>query len=496
MTLRGVSAILKGGAKGAAFVGELSLQRTFAAIVIGDNWIAAVKVHVDVLGAVYPFCWHYEFLETIPGATPSINAIRKGLRRCWGHLVDSDNPSFSKMFVCLPGWGCRTKAVKDRILLGGDGDSDGTATVVTAREVQDLIDKTVADHGERGFVATECIPRYFIVENGRKTPDPVGELCTSLGMEGHMVLADRNIVETIEGTLADLDVDIDVMRSPCTVMRGNLSAEERDGSMLFVDVDRFKTYCGFFAGGEFVRMTHVDVGSRSILEGAAEALGLLPGELADWVNEWEDLVQLGRWNPEDQAPVMPHSANGPESWEALDEAAAEPARELFGHIYEHLKFVNAREHIHISRVVFTGDDYLTLRALKKAGEAYLGIACTRLVPDRLHNAERIQIPGLARMVGLVRQEENTIRGAQPYLAEKARTWLDRFNDWFRSGGAGLAKRVGSFFAGVFKGMVRASLAAGTRLWRWLRKLAKWIQTRRNRQSRRPPPGPSLQVFIR
>jgi len=490
--------VLQGGEKRAAPLGELSLQRTFAAVVVGDSWVAVVKAHVDVLGPVYPFNWEYEVIEPLPGANPSVKAICEALRTCWERLKESGDTPFSKMFVCLPGWACRTKVVKERMILSGRHGGQDRPIVVTEREVDDLIARAVADHGKRGYVVAECLPRYFIVENGRKTDDPVGEMSSTLAMEAHLVLADKSIVKAVRDTLADLDIQINVMKSPYTVVDGNLSEEELDGNTLFVDVDRFKTYCSFLVRGEFVRMTAVDTGSRSILEGTAEALDLTPGELGDWINDWEEHVQWARWNPEDHAPVLHHSVPGPRSWEALDEAVAEPARELFGRIYEHLKFVNARERIHISRVVFAGDDYLTLRALKKAGEEYLGIACKRLVPDRLHNADRIHIPGLARMVGLVRQEEHTIRRAQPYLSQVERGGMDRFNDWFRNRGAGLARRAGRCVADTLKCGVGTSLAAGTRIWGRIRAYSKRLRERRVRRSRHPLSRPSLrdQVLIR
>lgn len=497
MKIDDISDLLQGSTHRDEYLEELSLQSTHAAIVIGDNWVAAAKVHVDVLGSVYPFRWQYEFIHTVPDATPSLKAIREALRCCWKRLNESGNTAFSKMFVCLPGWACITKVIDEQIILDNARNGESHGVVITDKEVAELISKAEADRGQKGYVVAECIPRHFVVENGRKTDDPVGEMAPSLAMQAHLVLADRSVMETIRDTLSELDVTINVMKSPYTALRGNFSEAEREGAALFVDVDRLKTYCSFVAGGEFLRMSDIAAGSCSILEGAAEGLNLTPGELADWVNEWEEHVQWAKLKPEDYIPGLAHSEHGPESFEALDEAAGGPAGELFGLIYEKLKFVNARERVHINRVILVGDDFLTLRALKQAGKAYLGIACTQLVPDRVHNAERIQMPGLARMVGLVRQEEHATRRAQPYLARGTRNGMDRFNTWFRNRGAGLAKRAGRSVAGALKCSVAASLAAGTHTWARIRTVVASARVRR-RRPRHPLPRPSLRdrVLIR
>ena len=417
-------------------VGHLSLRHTRAGITFGDNWVCAYKAHVDQTGAVFPYTRRFDFArKTKQGTTPNRRELLRLTAKCW-HAIDGGGQiDYSLFLLCFPQWACTTREVTIHLPLNRDETVPGSADpVVKEHHLEELAGRiaaaAAADDSNR--VLLEVVPHCYIVNGRRRMSDPVGTPAHALKLKAHATLADRSCVDDILYCLEQLGIrKIDAILSPFSAIRPHLSLVERQRDVAVVEVDRKSTCYSIYSHGELLRSGHLNLGSYNVLVETAHELGIPAIHLAKWLNKWEHLFVAPSKDGLPQRHVFSRLDGGPRSLKQLNAASAGIAARVMETLVAKIRDANLKHGTSVRELVFMGEDYLSLRALKTAAAARGDVAARWRIPRGIHpkNGSLVSMPGLVRTFGALKLGDDLRhRPAVPVTIEYNRTRVDRVND--------------------------------------------------------------------
>ena len=430
------------------FVDELDTNRIHAALVVGDNWVATVIAHVDRLGTVYPFRWRHTFLDVEGRDVPSPRVLQEAVYECWNGMGVDARVEYSRFFLSLPGWACRSREATSRCFIDRELGPRVSRPKVTAHDVQRLAERICTENISASYVVTDLVPHCYLGDSGTAHKDPIGATSATLLLQAHLVMADLSTVHTILDALRAMDVRVDVMSGPFCPMGTHLTAPERASGAVLVEVDRLNTYCSHFLGGQLVRSSQATGGVYDIVQSAASGLGIRMSDFAPWLGRLDTaLVEAG---PDVEIDLPPRRRRQPSGVRLGDvvAAAGEAAEDLLSRLDVTPEFSEQNLQRCLNKVVVMGDDHLTLRAMCEAFRRRHGVECEWRRPRKVHGNGRPPVPGFPRVVGLSRFGAVHNGRRQPYLEEYNETLMDALNrsvqeaalhafDWI-SGRAGLS----------------------------------------------------------
>jgi len=202
--------------------------------------------------------------------------------------------------------------------------------------------------------------------------------------------------------LRGIGVRVDVMVPTCTATESVLLPEEKERGAAVVDFGRRNTCCSFYRHGTIRHARTIRMGSDDVLARAADTLCVTPQFLADCVSQRKEFLLQG--DAKDRIgslPLFRWSDTHP-SLRKLEKGAIAPAREFFCSVENCLAAAERETTIKVRNLVFVGDDYLTLSALKDIAEDELGMPNRCVMSGRIHGGDRIAIPGYARTAAFLR----------------------------------------------------------------------------------------------
>lgn len=407
-------------------VDSLSHESTYGGLVIGDNWVVMGILFVDRLGHVIPIRVRRSFFEATPGEDPSLPKIEEAIRHCWSTIGGGADSEYSRFVVCLPPRATQSRHTSSRVSTRPEGRpflSD--RTVVTAQHLRELDTRISRDGVRPRYAVADMVPLAYQLDNQHRTSDPVGRQTELLTLQAHLVLSDSDTAQTILDCLRTLDIRTDVFMSPHMALSGNLAPVEKTADTISVDVDRLTTACSFFRDGKLIHTEWVEGGSYEVLEGASERLNTNPDELMQWLNDREDVAPPGAVDDDLLLPLYPRWRNRNTSLVDLDHAARKAANGIVTQILAVVETARASSGTDTKRVILTGDDSMTLRAVR-ANLQHAGLMCEwRLVEEALLQEDTLlAVPGFSRLVGMMKVARAQ-SGRQPFLDEYNEALVDR-----------------------------------------------------------------------
>lgn len=116
-----------------------------------------------------------------------------------------------------------------------------------------------------GLALIDIVTDKFILEDGRKVEDPVGNLVSSFTLNAQVVLGDKGYIKQLYNIFRKIDLDIDGI-IPVTLAERNLilDTNELNDSVMIVDIGAGNTEIGVFQGGTFEYTNTIPLGGDNI----------------------------------------------------------------------------------------------------------------------------------------------------------------------------------------------------------------------------------------
>ena len=407
---------------------ELDTEHIFAGVLVGDNWVATVLVHVDpVSGSLYPIRDSHVFIPVNHGHTPSLRQIEDALEKSWTAL-NGPEIEYSHLFLCLPAWCCRGQTATARTTISDAEHTPGLWwSKVASYHVRELQEKLYAEISSSKYVACDLMPLSFVLDNGCRLADPVDSITNTLDLDAYAIMADAGVIEALLERLRRLGLKADVVTTAFVAGREFLSLEDRDRGVVLMDVDQRSVTASVYRDGLMAETAVVPEGSDGILGSTADRLHMGAWPLGVLLKERRDVLSATDANEETVLHSSCSRGGKAVTVRDLEEAAKASADALVRQVQDALGLSSREKRSGLRKIVLIGDEPLVLRAVKRAAEKRLGLPCAWAVPDRVHAIERIETPGLARMVGLMRQAGLHPPATQPFLEAHNRTPMKSIN---------------------------------------------------------------------
>lgn len=180
---------------------------------------------------------------------------------------DEANLRINSAYVTLPGkyitivQNSVTREVKDKY--SGISAKDISASIMQVKDIEI----------PEGKVLIDIVPAEFILENGKITNDPIGNLSSSFTLKAQILLADKDYVKQITSIFRKAGIEIDGM-VPNTLAQRNLilDVNELNDNVMLLDIGAGNTDIGVFEGSNFVYTNTIPLGGNNITNDIAVVL--------------------------------------------------------------------------------------------------------------------------------------------------------------------------------------------------------------------------------
>lgn len=385
------------------FCDQLSSARNFAGAVIGDNWVATFMVHLDLLGPVYTMRWRREMISVPKGVYPSLRDVKDTIATCWTALGNNVKVEYSKFFLCIPGWVCRSVNGSSEIEASGRWSDRARGRVrVDERHVRNLRKKITTDNLPPDSVVVDFVPRSFVLDDGRRMMDPIGAASRTLGLEAHIVVADGFWLKEVLGSLGKMGVRVDGVTSTFAATEDLLTEDEKLNDTIVVNVGARNTCLSFYNEGALAATKIVKGGADDVISKVAGNLHLPVTEVTASIAQFKLLLFSGDGNDSGESPLFVWRTQLPVIRD-LDNAAVPFADSLLSGIWRELEQVQNERGMSVRNAVVVGDDPLVVRAVLTLMREKTPLRSRRGVVENVHKSEEFDSPGYAQMVSMVRQ---------------------------------------------------------------------------------------------
>lgn len=146
---------------------------------------------------------------------------------------------------------------------------------VSVRDVQTAIMQVKDIEIPEGKHLIDIVPDRFILDNGKVSDDPVGNLSSSFTLKAQIILADREYVKQVSSIFKKAGIDVDGL-VPTTLAERNLilDVNELHDNIMLLDIGAGNTDIGVFEGSTFTYTNTIPVGGNSITNDIALVLNI------------------------------------------------------------------------------------------------------------------------------------------------------------------------------------------------------------------------------
>ena len=146
-----------------------------------------------------------------------------------------------------------TKDVKDKY--AGISSKDVQLALMQVKDIEIPENQSLID----------IVPDKFILDNGKITEDPIGNLSSSFTLKAQIVLADKEYIKKLVSIFKKVGLDINGL-VPVTLAERNLilDVNELNDNVMILDIGAGNTEIGIFAGSSFVYTNTIPLGGNNI----------------------------------------------------------------------------------------------------------------------------------------------------------------------------------------------------------------------------------------
>ncbi len=151
----------------------------------------------------------------------------------------------------------------------------GTDPRVTSADIKQIFKLAEEKIGVVNGIKVHATPAWFIIDNGKKTLEPVGKSGRQLRALISFIYADQFFVEDVSLRLRDMGYNVDgVYATAPGEMMLFLPEEERDHTAVLIDVGYLTTDVMIAEGDALVFLRTIDIGGGHITADLAEGLDI------------------------------------------------------------------------------------------------------------------------------------------------------------------------------------------------------------------------------
>ena len=156
-----------------------------------------------------------------------------------------------------------TKDVKDKY--AGISSKDVQLAIMQVKDIEMPENQSLID----------IVPDKFILDNGKITEDPIGNLSSSFTLKAQIILADKDYIKKLVSIFKKVGLDINGL-VPVTLAERNLilDVNELNDNVMILDIGAGNTEIGIFEGSSFVYTNTVPLGGDNITNDIALVLNI------------------------------------------------------------------------------------------------------------------------------------------------------------------------------------------------------------------------------
>lgn len=121
----------------------------------------------------------------------------------------------------------------------------------------------------------DIVPDKFILDNGKITEDPIGNLSSSFTLKAQIILADKEYIKKLVSIFKKVGLDINGL-VPVTLAERNLilDVNELNDNVMVLDIGAGNTEIGIFEGNSYVYTNTIPLGGDNITNDIALVLNI------------------------------------------------------------------------------------------------------------------------------------------------------------------------------------------------------------------------------
>ncbi len=248
-------------------------------LAIGDI-IVGIDIGTSKVSLVIGEVNNFNQIEVICTASHRCKGIQKGkiineneIASCINKLIkeaETDaNLKINSAYVTIPGkyitivQNSISKEAKDKY--AGISAKDVIATIMQAKDIDVPEGKQIID----------IVENQFILENGKKVSDPIGNLSGNFTLKAQVILADKDYMRQIASIFRKANLDIDGL-VPVTLAERSLALDtnELNDNVMLLDIGAGNTDIGVFEGSNFIYTNTIALGGDNITKDIALVLNI------------------------------------------------------------------------------------------------------------------------------------------------------------------------------------------------------------------------------
>lgn len=237
---------------------------------IGTSKISAVVGEVNSFNQIEIICSTSNRCEGIKkGKIINEEEVALAIAKTIENAEDEANLKINSAYVTIPGkyativQNSVLKELKDKY--SGISIRDVGTAIMQVRDIELPEGKTIID----------IVPNEFVLKDGKKTLDPVGELSSEFTLNAQIILAEKEYVRQLSGIFKKAGIEIDGM-VPNTLAEKNLilDVNELNDNVMLLDIGAGNTDIGVFEGESFIYTNTIPLGGDSITSDIAVVLDI------------------------------------------------------------------------------------------------------------------------------------------------------------------------------------------------------------------------------
>lgn len=186
-------------------------------------------------------------------------AVAKSISEVLKNVEDETGFKVNSSYITIPGKYVTivqnniTREVKDKY--------SGISTKDVQNAIMQVKDIEIPD----GYNITDIVLDKFVLDNGKVTEDPVGNLSNSFTLKAQIILVDKEYVKKVASIFRRIGLDIDGI-VPATLAERNLilDVNELNDNVMILDIGAGNTEIGIFEENAFVYTNTIPLGGESI----------------------------------------------------------------------------------------------------------------------------------------------------------------------------------------------------------------------------------------
>ena len=146
---------------------------------------------------------------------------------------------------------------------------------VTQKDIQNAIMQVKDIEVPEQQIIVDMVIDEVLLDNGRVTTDPVGNLSTTFTINAQVILAEKEYVRRLSGIFKKAGIDIDGI-VPVTLAERNLVLDKNElhDNIMLLDVGAGNTDIGVFEGNKFIYTSTIPLGGDNITNDIALVLSI------------------------------------------------------------------------------------------------------------------------------------------------------------------------------------------------------------------------------